>query len=406
MDLAGQGYRVIALAAAGIELKDSQVFSEENLANLTLIGLVGLIDPLRPEAKEAIANCRKAGIKVAMITGDHPVTAAAISRELKLAESNEAVVTGADLKRAAERGELDVLTTKAHVFARVEPKQKLEIVESLQRNGHFVAVSGDGANDAPALQAAHIGVAMGESGTDVARETADLIITDDNFSSIVAGVREGRVAYANVRKVIFLLISTGFGEIVLFTLALLAGLPLPLLAVQLLWLNLVTNGIQDLALAFEKAEGDELEKPPRPPRDPIFNRMMVERVVLSGCVIGSVAFLLYQWMLNRGYEIDEARNATLLLMVLFENIHVLNCRSESRSAFSTRLFSNPFLVMGTISAQLIHIGAMYTPWLSETLQIQPISFQLWLELLLLAFVLLFASEAHKLIRRLLNRKIG
>ena len=249
-------------------------------------------------------------------------------------------------------------------------------------------------------------VAMGESGTDVARETADLIITDDNFSSIVAGVREGRVAYANVRKVIFLLISTGFGEIVLFTLALLAGLPLPLLAVQLLWLNLVTNGIQDLALAFEKAEGDELEKPPRPPRDPIFNRMMVERVVLSGCVIGSVAFLLYQWMLNRGYEIDEARNATLLLMVLFENIHVLNCRSESRSAFSTRLFSNPFLVMGTISAQLIHIGAMYTPWLSETLQIQPISFQLWLELLLLAFVLLFASEAHKLICRLLNRKIG
>ena len=406
MDLAGQGYRVIALAAAGIELKDSQVFSEENLANLTLIGLVGLIDPLRPEAKEAIANCRKAGIKVAMITGDHPVTAAAISRELKLAESNEAVVTGADLKRAAERGELDVLTTKAHVFARVEPKQKLEIVESLQRNGQFVAVSGDGANDAPALQAAHIGVAMGESGTDVARETADLIITDDNFSSIVAGVREGRVAYANVRKVIFLLISTGFGEIVLFTLALLAGLPLPLLAVQLLWLNLVTNGIQDLALAFEKAEGDELEKPPRPPRDPIFNRMMVERVVLSGCVIGSVAFLLYQWMLNRGYEVDEARNATLLLMVLFENIHVLNCRSESRSAFSTRLFSNPFLVMGTISAQLIHIAAMYTPWLSETLQIQPVSFQLWLELLLLAFVLLFASEAQKLIRRLLNRKIG
>ncbi len=403
MDLAGHGYRVIALASGVIELEESQVFSEEHLANLTLIGLVGLIDPLRPEAKAAIANCRKAGIKVAMITGDHPVTAAAISRELELAESNEAVVTGTDLKKAAESGELDVLTTKAHVFARVEPKQKLEIVESLQRNGHFVAVSGDGANDAPALQAAHIGVAMGESGTDVARETADLIITDDNFSSIVAGVREGRVAYANVRKVIFLLISTGFGEIVLFTLALLAGLPLPLLAIQLLWLNLVTNGIQDLALAFEKAEGDELEKPPRSPRDPIFNRMMVERVALSGCVIGSVAFFLYQWMLNRGYEVDEARNATLLLMVLFENIHVLNCRSESRSAFSTRLFSNPFLVMGTVSAQLIHIAAMYTPWLSNTLHIQPVSFKLWLDLLLWALVLLAASELQKLARRLFSR---
>ena len=171
------------------------------------------------------------------------------------------------LKQAEDATAVDQLTKRALVFARVEPQQKLEIIQSLQRNGHFVAVSGDGANDAPALRTAQVGVAMGSSGTDVARETSDLILTDDNFSSIVAGVEEGRIAYANVRKVIFLLISTGAAELVLFTLALLTGLPLPLLAVQLLWLNLVTNGIQDVALAFEPGEGDELRCPPRPPRE-------------------------------------------------------------------------------------------------------------------------------------------
>jgi magnesium-transporting ATPase (P-type) len=227
------------------------------------------------------------------------------------------------------------------VFARVEPQQKLDIVQSLQRQGHFVAVSGDGANDAPALRAAQVGIAMGKSGTDVARETAELIITDDDFNSMVAGVEEGRIAYANVRKVIFLLISTGAAELVLFTLALITGLPLPLLAVHLLWLNLVTNGIQDVALAFEPGEGDELKRPPRPPHESIFNRIMIERVVISALTIGIVAFLLYQWLLNQGYTMEEARNGTLLLMVLFENIHVFNSRSETRSAFRHNPLRNP-----------------------------------------------------------------
>jgi magnesium-transporting ATPase (P-type) len=294
---------------------------------------------------------------------------------------------------------MDQLIGKARVFARVEPQQKLEIVQSLQRNGHFVAVSGDGANDAPALRAAQVGVAMGRSGTDVARETADLIITDDNFASIVAGVEEGRIAYANVRKVIFLLISTGAAELVLFTLALLTGLPLPLLAVQLLWLNLVTNGIQDVALAFEPGEGDELRCPPRPPRESIFNRLMIERVVLSALVIGSVAFLLFRWQLERGFSLDEARNGTLMLMVLFENIHVFNSRSESLSAFRHNPMLNPLLLFGTLTAQLIHIAAMYTPWISEVLHIAPITPQHWLELLGLALTVLVVMELHKALRR-------
>jgi magnesium-transporting ATPase (P-type) len=395
--LASQGYRILALASGDIELAPGEVFSEEHLLNLTLLGLVGMIDPLRPEAKSAISNCQQAGIEVAMVTGDHPVTALTIAKDLGLAETRDQIVTGTALRQAKNETEIDRLTQGAHVFARVEPQQKLDIVQSLQRNGHFVAVSGDGANDAPALRAAQVGVAMGKSGTDVARETAELIIMDDNFNSIVAGVEEGRIAYANVRKVIFLLISTGAAEIVLFTLALLTGLPLPLLAVQLLWLNLVTNGIQDVALAFEPGEGDELHRPPRSPRESIFNRLMVERVIVSALVIGVVAFVLFQFLLEQGYSLDEARNGTLLLMVLFENIHVFNSRSETRSVFRHSPLRNPILLFGTAAAQLIHIGAMYTPWISDVLRIQPVSFHNWLELLGMALTVLLVMELHKLI---------
>ena len=178
----------------------------------------------------------------------------------------------------------------------------------------------------------------------------------------------------------------------------LIGLPLPLLAVQLLWLNLVTNGIQDVALAFEPAEGDELNHPPRPPRDPIFNRLMVERVVISALIVGTLAFFLFQWLLGQGYTTEEARNSTLLLIVLFENIHVFNCRSETRSIFRHNPLRNPLLLFGTASAQLIHIGAMYTPWLSDVLDIQPVSPEHWLQLLGLALTVLVVMELHKLAR--------
>ena len=236
----------------------------------------------------------------------------------------------------------------------------------------------------------------------MARETASLIITDDNFSSIVAGVEEGRVAYANVRKVIFLLVSTGAAELVLFTLALLTGQPLPLLAVQLLWLNLVTNGIQDVALAFEPAEGNELAQAPRAPSESIFNRLMIERLVVSALVVGIVSVLLFQMLLAQGASIEQARNETLLLMVLFENIHVFNCRSETLSVFFHSLLCNPFLLFGTVIAQLIHIAAMYTP--CDVLHIQPVSFSEWLNLLMMAFSILMVMELHKLYRRYFSYK--
>ena len=396
--MASKGYRVIALADGAVQLGSNEIFSEEHLSGLTLIGLVGMIDPLRTEAKSAVTVCREAGIEVAMVTGDHPTTAATIAKELGLIDSAEQIVTGSQLKQSGDEAESDRLVRKARVFARVEPQQKLDIVQSLQREGYFVAVSGDGANDAPALRAAQVGVAMGKSGTDVARETAELIITDDNFASIVGGVEEGRIAYANVRKVVFLLISTGAAELVLFTLALLTNLPLPLLPVQLLWLNLVTNGIQDVALAFEPGEGNELRHPPRPPQESIFNRLMIERVLLSALVMGVVAFLLFQWLLQSGLSVDEARNSTLLLMVLFENVHVFNCRSETRSAFRHSLMRNPILLFGTVAAQLIHIGAMYTPWINDVLHIQPVSLEHWGNLLAMALSILLVMEVHKAVR--------
>ncbi|MEW6167359.1 MAG: HAD-IC family P-type ATPase [Pseudomonadota bacterium] len=397
--LASEGHRVLAVADGPAALPADGSFSREQLRGLCLLGLVAMIDPLRPEARAAVDACRSAGIAVVMITGDHPATAQAIGRELGLVRDENDVVTAAALTQAPDEAGFDRLVGGARVFARVEPQMKLRIVQSLQRHGHLVAVTGDGVNDAPALRAAHVGVAMGCAGTDVARETADLVIADDNFASIVAGVEEGRIAYGNIRKVVFLLISTGAAELVLFALALAIGLPLPLLAVQLLWLNLVTNGIQDVALAFEPAEGDELARPPRPPRERLFNRLMVERVVLSAAVVGGLAFVVYRWLLLQGHALEDARNATLLLMVLFENVQVFNSRSETRSVLNHDPRRNRLLLFGVIGAQLLHIAAMYTPGLRAVLGIQPVAPDLWLQLFAVALVLLVAIELHKLIRR-------
>ncbi|MBI2388746.1 MAG: HAD-IC family P-type ATPase [Deltaproteobacteria bacterium] len=396
--MAERGHRVVAIAG-GLRATADDL---ERPDHLVFLGLVGMLDPVRPDVPAAIEACRRAGVKVAMITGDHPITARTIARELRLSgDEHPHVVTGVELGVAERKGQgaVDALVAGAHVFARVDPTQKLRIVESLGRLGHFVAVTGDGANDAPALRAAHVGIAMGRRGTDVARETAQLVLTDDRFASIVAAIEEGRVAFANVRKVIFLLVSSGAAEILLFLLAIAAGLPPPLVAVQLLWLNLVTNGIQDVALAFEPKEGDELTRRPRDPREPIFDRVMIERVLLNAAVMGTVAFLSYERSLHAGVPLEIARNETLLLLVLFENLQAGNSRSERRSLFSLPLLGNRLLFFGTIAAQLVHLGAMYVPGLREALHVTPVTFGRWLELAALAMTVLLASELHKALLR-------
>lgn len=391
--LAAEGYRV--LAAAQGTLPDGRL-NHDGLQGLTFLGLVGMIDPLRDESRQAVEQCQAAGIDVAMLTGDHPLTAYAIARSLGFVDNPEQVITSTMLvEQETSPADFDSMLRNTRVYARLEPHQKLDIVSGLQKQGHFVAVTGDGANDAPALRAAHVGVAMGKSGTDVARETADIILVDDNFASIVAGVEEGRIAYANVRKVIHLLISTGAAEIVLFMLSLLAGLPIPLTAVQLLWLNLVTNGIQDVALAFEPGEGNELRKPPRAPHEAVFNRVMIQRVLLAAVVMGTVAFSIFYFLLGQGLSVEAARNGTLLLMVLFENVHVFNSRSEARSVFTHNPLRNPVLLLGTLAAQIVHIVAMFTPGLSSILEIAPVTLLDWTLYLCVSMSLLFASEVYK-----------
>jgi len=390
--LAERGARVLALAEGS--WGDAETISPEQLRDLCLLGLVAMFDPLRPEATEAVAHCRKAGINVCMLTGDHPHTALSIARELKLADERDKAVIGAELAQAEEKGvqAVDALTAGTRVYARVSPQQKLTIVQSLQRQGEFVAVTGDGVNDAPALHSAHVGVAMGERGTEVAKESADLLLTDDNFASVVAGVEEGRIAYRNIRKVIFFLISTGAAEVVLFILTTAFGLPLPLTPVQLLWLNLVTNSVQSIGLALEPGEGDEMRRPPRPPKESLFNPLMSRRVITSGLVMGGLAFGCYYWLLQQGWQVEQARNSVLLLMVLFENVQVFNSRSESRSVFRQPFFSNPILLLGTLAAQGIHILSLYSPLMQDVLGVSPVTAEEWGALLALALLQLLAME--------------
>ncbi|MDO5674570.1 MAG: HAD-IC family P-type ATPase [bacterium] len=400
--LAAQGLRVLAVAGAETPSSGSKADAEEaHPSGLIFYGLVGFIDPLRPEAIESVQKCKEAGIQVMMITGDHPATADAIARELGLSDKDEPVVTGAELSEVGgpESPEFEQLVASTHVFARVSPTQKLEIVDVLIRRGEFVAVTGDGVNDAPALRRANIGVAMG-SGTDVAKEVGSMIVADDNFASIVAGVEEGRFAYDNVRKVAYLLISVGAAEVLMFMTAVIMGMPIPLLAVQLLWLNLVTNGIQDVALAFEDGEPGAMQRKPRRPEESIFNAQMIRQTVVSGFTIGAIAFVLWYWLVSvQGMEEGVARNIVLLFMVLSQNVHVFNCRSESVSAFKIPLRRNLILLGGVVAAQAIHIGSMYLPFMQNILGIGPVGLNQWAMLLALALVILVVMEVFKLVQK-------
>ncbi len=399
-DIAAEGYRILAVAGVnceGYEKKD--VYESGDLPKMILYGLVGFIDPLRPDARASINKCKDAGIKVIMITGDHPLTAQAISKDLGIAYEGEDVITGHQLADAGPSDSVVYieLVNTTHVFARVLPIQKLEIVEVLINQGEFVAVTGDGVNDAPALRRANIGVAMG-SGTDVAKEISAMIVTDDNFSSIVSGVEEGRFAYDNVRKVIYLLISTGAAEVFIFLAAIFAGLPLPLLAVQLLWLNLVTNGIQDVALAFEGGEPGAMKRKPRKPTEKIFNPQMIAQTLVSGLTMGVLSFGLW-YVLIQVQMVNEfhARNVILLFMVILQNVHVFNCRSEYTSAFKVPISRNYMLIFGVLAAQGIHILSMHIPFMQRILRSEPVTLFEWFEILILAIPLIAVLELYKFI---------
>ncbi len=394
--MASEGLRVLALAGNSVE-----VASIDQLPRLELIGLIGMIDPLRPEAKNAVLECKQAGVEVVMVTGDHPSTALAIAKELGIAATRDDIITGTELSAMNELPIPELAKKIQHkkVFARVAPLQKQRIIEAMKSLGHYVAVTGDGANDAPALKSAHIGVAMG-SGTDLAKEAASIIITDNNFASITAGVEEGRYTFDNLRKIIYMLLSTGIAELLTIALAIFTNISLPFLAVQLLWLNLVTNGIQEIALAFEKGDKSVMQQPPRKPGESIFNKLMNVEIILSGIFIAALVFALwYHLIYQLGYNEKHARTVVMMLMVLLQNFHVLNCRSETKSLFKLPIKDNYVLLAGIVLAQLAHIAASYTPVLNTILQLEPIKFSEWILLLPTALSIIVVMELFKLVWR-------
>ena len=402
--LAKDGYRVIALANGKLSHKKN--YSEKDIKGLTFMGMVGFIDPIRKEAVASIRDCHTAGIKVLMITGDHPLTAYSIARDLELAKDMEQVASGEEVEKVYRRGrkDFDEFVASKLVFARVTPLQKLHIVNSLKRQGEFVAVTGDGVNDAPALKSANIGVAMG-SGTDIARETADMIIVDDNFKSIVAGVKEGRVAYANIRKIIFFLISCNIAEAVFFCLAIALDMPMPFVAVQLLWLNVVTDGVQDFALSFEKAEKDILREKPRDPKESIFDKTLLHKILYSAAVITGVIFVLYYYLVRiANVDIVVARSYTMCLMVFIQNVHAFNCRSEKQSIFRISPLKNPVFLFGIAGTILLQLIVMEAPLFTQFLQTISMPPVLVAEFFGIALVILLALELYKAIARAFARK--
>lgn len=400
-ELAKEGYRVIALASGKLSnFKLKEDYDKNDIETLEFKGLVAFIDPVRKDVKNSINECIKAGINVIMITGDHPLTAYKIAKDLKLCDSYDEVATGDDVQMMLEKGEdeFDKFVKCKKVFSRVTPMDKLKIVESLKRTGEFVAVTGDGVNDAPALKSANIGIAMG-SGTDVAKETADMIVLDDSFSSIVSGVKEGRGAYSNIRKVSYMLLSCGLAEVLFFCLSIFFDLPMPLVAIQLLWLNIVTDGLQDFALSFEPTEDKVMEEKPRKTSDSLFNKELLIEVLISGLTMGIIVFIVWNNLLKGGTNVSVARGYIMAIMVFMQNIHVLNCRSEKTSAFKINLKKNlwvPVVIIGSIILQII---VMENDVLSNFLKTSSVPFAEMIKLLGFSLIILLVVEIYKVFKR-------
>jgi Ca2+-transporting ATPase len=388
--MANEALRVLGVA------RKAEATVESAESGMTFLGLVGMIDPPRPEATAAVQTCRVAGIKPIMITGDHPLTAQAVARELGLL-TNGRVVTGAELDEM-EPGELKRDLERIEVFARVSPGHKLQIVSGLQERGHLVAMTGDGVNDAPALKKADIGIAMGITGTDVSKEAAAMTLTDDNFASIVAAVEEGRGVFGNIKKYLMYLLSSNIGEMLLMAGASLAGMPLPLSAVQILYVNLVTDGLPALALAVDPPETDLMHRPPRDPRTGIFTRPVVALMVAGGVWSAVVNLSLFVWAQSSGRSLAQAMTLTFLSLVLVQFFKAYNFRSDRHSVLN-RPFANRWLNLAIVAELLLLPVILYTPILSEAFDTVPLPLLDWALVLGLAATIVPVLEMVKWMAR-------
>ena len=392
-ELAEQALRVIAVAFQIWESKPSTVLLEKDLV---FVGMIGMIDPPRPEAKRAVSICKKAGIKPVMITGDHALTAKAIAQELGIFEQNDAYMTGEELQKLSDEA-LEKIIHHYSVFARVSPEHKVRIVKAFQSQGNVVAMTGDGVNDAPALKSADIGCAMGKNGTEVAKGAADMILTDDNFATIVAAVKEGRGIYDNIKKAVHFLLSSNIGEIITIFVAMCFGWATPLLPIQLLWVNLVTDSLPAIALGLDPSEKDIMERKPENSKKSMFSDGMGARIALEGCMIGMLALLAFgigHIYFDIGEQHIIGRTMAFAVLSISQLVHAFNMRTE-HSIFTISLFSNLYLVGAFLIGTALQAGVIMIPALSTIFKVQPLEPFQWAIVAALTFVPIIVVELEK-----------
>ncbi|WLR52286.1 cation-translocating P-type ATPase [Bacillus tianshenii] len=381
-EMASHALRTIAVGFRPLQKKESYT-QEEVERQFILVGLFGMIDPPRPEVKDAIRECREAGIKTVMITGDHAITAQAVAKSLDLLPPNGRVMDGYELSQLSVE-ELEDVVDDVYVFARVSPEHKLKIVQALQQRGHIAAMTGDGVNDAPAIKAADIGIAMGTTGTDVAKEASALVLLDDNFATIKAAIKEGRNIYENIRKFIRYLLASNVGEILVMLFAMMMHLPLPLVPIQILWVNLVTDGLPAMALGMDKPEGDVMQRRPRHPKEGVFARGLGWKILSRGFLIGLVTLLVFILVYRGGEnELIYAQTAAFATLVMAQLIHVFDCRSD-HSVYHRNPFGNLYLVFAVISSVLLMLCVIYYPPLQPIFKTVPLHGRDWMLILALA----------------------
>jgi len=394
--LADRALRVLSLAyrplAAGESVEGPPDSAERDLVH---VGLVGLMDPPRDEVRRAVATCHSAGIRPVMITGDHPATALAIGRELGMVGEGGRAVVGGDLDQL-DAAALAALVPDVAVYARVSAEHKLRIIEAWQAAGAVVAMTGDGVNDAPAVRAADIGIAMGITGTDVTKEASDMVLTDDNFASIVAAVEEGRGIYDNIQKFIHYLLSCNAGEVLVMFVAALAGWPAPLAAIQILWLNLVTDGLPALALGLEPPEADIMERSPRPPREPVITRARGVLIVAHGVVVAAVCLVAFRWTWNGdAARLPHARTVTFCVAAFSQLFFAIGCRSDRQTALELGFFSNPWLLAAVAVSALLQVTVVSLPYAQGVFEVGAHLGRDWIPVLGLALVPVTAVESAK-----------
>lgn len=403
--MAAKGLRVLAFARGSISSQKDRIDHGDITESLTFLGLQGMIDPPRKEAIEAVRRCHSAGILVKMITGDHVLTAKAVAEQLnlksRLGEERSVkglvALSGSELEKMNDE-ELQESVDRVSVFARVTPEQKLRLVKALQARGYIVAMTGDGVNDAPALKQANIGVAMGRTGTEVAKEAADMVLTDDNFASIEAAVEEGRCVFDNLRKFIVWTLPTNLGEALAIMVAIFAGMVLPVAPVQLLWINMTTALCLGMMLAFESKEPDLMQRPPRDPKTPIMTGDLIARTISIGVLLALGVFGLFFYERNNGLSIEQARTAAVGVLVIGELFYLLNCRSLSKSMFTLGVFSNRWLISGVLIMIGLQMLFTYSPAMNRFFHSAPISLDAWVRIFLIGLLIHIVIEIEKKVR--------